>query len=30
MVEKTPLLDFFTYVFLILGICIVGFPSFTV
>jgi len=26
MVEKTPLLDFFTYAFLILGIFIVGFP----
>jgi sn-glycerol 3-phosphate transport system permease protein len=26
MVEKTPLLDFFTYTFLILGIFIVGFP----
>jgi len=26
MVEKTPLLDFFTYVFLMLGILIVGFP----
>ncbi|WP_457551353.1 ABC transporter permease subunit [Desulfobacula sp.] len=26
MVEKTPLLDLFTYVFLILGIFIVGFP----
>ncbi len=26
MVEKTPILDFFTYVFLILGIFIVGFP----
>jgi sn-glycerol 3-phosphate transport system permease protein len=28
MVEKTPWLDVFTYVFLILGICIVGFPIF--
>ncbi|VFQ46545.1 ABC transporter permease subunit [Desulfoluna butyratoxydans] len=26
MVEKTPILDFLTYVFLILGIVIVGFP----
>jgi sn-glycerol 3-phosphate transport system permease protein len=26
MVEKTPLLDFFTYAFLLLGIFIVGFP----
>jgi sn-glycerol 3-phosphate transport system permease protein len=26
MVEKTPLLDFFTYTFLMLGIFIVGFP----
>ncbi len=26
MVEKTPILDFFTYAFLILGIFIVGFP----
>ncbi len=26
MVEKTPILDFFTYAFLILGILIVGFP----
>jgi len=26
MVEKTPLLDFFTYAFLMLGIFIVGFP----
>lgn len=26
MVEKTPLLDFFTYAFLMLGILIVGFP----
>ena len=26
MVEKTPLLDFFTYAFLIVGIFIVGFP----
>jgi len=26
MVEKTPILDFFTYVFLLLGIFIVGFP----
>ncbi|MBW2654045.1 MAG: ABC transporter permease subunit [Deltaproteobacteria bacterium] len=26
MVEKTPLLDFFTYAFLILGIFVVGFP----
>ncbi|SCY43790.1 ABC transporter permease subunit [Desulfoluna spongiiphila] len=26
MVEKTPILDFLTYVFLILGIIIVGFP----
>ncbi|SLM28381.1 glycerol-3-phosphate transporter subunit; membrane component of ABC superfamily [Desulfamplus magnetovallimortis] len=26
MVEKTPILDFFTYIFLITGILIVGFP----
>ena len=26
MVEKTPILDFLTYAFLILGIFIVGFP----
>ena len=26
MVEKTPILDFFTYVFLMMGILIVGFP----
>jgi sn-glycerol 3-phosphate transport system permease protein len=26
MVEKTPILDFFTYVFLLMGIFIVGFP----
>ena len=26
MVEKTPILDFFTYTFLMLGIFIVGFP----
>lgn len=26
MVEKTPILDTFTYLFLITGICIVGFP----
>ena len=26
MVEKTPILDIFTYVFLMLGIVIVGFP----
>jgi sn-glycerol 3-phosphate transport system permease protein len=28
MVERTPLLDTFTYVFLMAGICIVGFPIF--
>lgn len=28
MVEKTPILDFLTYFFLMLGICIVGFPIF--
>ncbi len=28
MVEKTPILDLFTYVFLIIGIVIVGFPIF--
>lgn len=28
MVERTPLLDVFTYVFLLLGICVVGFPIF--
>lgn len=26
MVEKTPILDSFTYVFLMIGILIVGFP----
>jgi sn-glycerol 3-phosphate transport system permease protein len=28
MVEKTPILDLLTYVFLALGICVVGFPIF--
>lgn len=28
MVERTPLLDTFTYVFLLAGICVVGFPIF--
>jgi len=28
MVERTPVLDTLTYVFLILGICVVGFPIF--
>jgi sn-glycerol 3-phosphate transport system permease protein len=28
MVEKTPILDLLTYIFLALGICIVGFPIF--
>lgn len=28
MVERTPLLDTFTYVFLMAGICVVGFPIF--
>ena len=28
MVERTPLLDTFTYLFLLLGICVVGFPIF--
>ncbi len=28
MVEKTPILDLLTYIFLTLGICVVGFPIF--
>lgn len=28
MVERTPILDTFTYVFLMVGICVVGFPIF--
>jgi sn-glycerol 3-phosphate transport system permease protein len=28
MVEKTPILDILTYIFLALGICVVGFPIF--
>ena len=28
MVERTPILDTLTYAFLMLGICIVGFPIF--
>jgi sn-glycerol 3-phosphate transport system permease protein len=28
MVEKTPILDLLTYIFLVLGICVVGFPIF--